>query len=230
MPALVEILPEAVAKAGGPGALRQLLALGPQGMVQAVDPMLTMATWRLTQGIYRVDPAIYRHILDAPLQEGLPAEALQQLPEWCIFAETPGLKARSPRGGEVDVLGVWARQDIETGTRRRTLALTLLVPGDTQMPHQYLPLEGSLEQSIGSVIQNWRDTDPDLSDDAIELAMTYMHPIIKLLLYIAKANDFSHRGKPGQPANPEPKRTRRDGWKTFPASGPTEWEVGVSPL
>lgn len=196
-------------------------------MAQAMDPMLTMATWRMTQGIYRVDPTLYPRIIDKPINGDLSAEVLQRLPEWCIFVETPGLKARSPRGGEVDVLGAWARQDIEMGTRRRTLAIALLVPGDTQMPHQYLPLEGSLERSIDSVIQSWRDTSADLPAEAIEVAMSYMRPIINLLLYIASAGDFSRRGKSAHPSNPEPKRTRRDGWKLFPASWPTEWDVGV---
>ena len=53
-----------------------------------------------------------------------------------------------------------------------------------------------------------------------------VEPVVSLLLYLcSQASDVA--GKHGTPGNPEPVRTRRDGWKLFPVPGPRTWDVGV---
>src|SRR3546814_10697965 len=39
--------------------------------------------------------------------------------------------------------------------------------------------------------------------------------------------DITRRGTPAAPSNPEPVRTRRNGWRLLPADGTAEWDVGV---
>lgn len=52
-------------------------------------------------------------------------------------------------------------------------------------------------------------------------------PLVSLLLYLCADPDITRRGTPATPSNPQPVRTRRDGWRLFPADGPAEWDVGV---
>lgn len=229
MSAVIDALPDALYRIGGRAALEQFQALGPLGMVQVVDPLLTMAAWRMTQGIYRIDPAAYPHIVDTPLDDAIPAGVLTRLPEWCVYVETPGLTTlRADGSGTVDVLGAWARQDIEPGTGAPMLVIMLLVPGDHAPACQYLPLTGSIPSVIATLVAQWRAAGlsvPEAADDAI---VGYLRPIINVLLYIASTADITRRGRSDvQPGNPEPVRTRRHGWRLFPADGPAEWDVGV---
>lgn len=57
----------------------------PPGIIAA------LAAWRVTKGIYRFDPGIYSELIDMPLEGAIPANIFYQLPEWCIYIETPGL-------------------------------------------------------------------------------------------------------------------------------------------
>jgi len=50
-----------------------------------------LAAWRVTQGVYRFDPDVYQAVIDTPITGDLPHDILFNLPEWCIFVETPGL-------------------------------------------------------------------------------------------------------------------------------------------
>src|SRR5699024_6128032 len=54
-----------------------------------------LATWRMTQGIYRFDPALIDAVLDTPIDGQIPARHLEMLPEWCVYVElldiSPGL-------------------------------------------------------------------------------------------------------------------------------------------
>lgn len=52
-----------------------------------------------------------------------------------------------------------------------------------------------------------------------------VEPVVSLLLYLCtQAGEIAGRGSPG---NPLPVRTRRGGWKLFPADTPRTWDVGV---
>src|SRR5690606_17927303 len=49
-----------------------------------------LAAWRVTQGIYRFDPDLYRALLGTPVEGDLPVDIILRLPEWCVYIETPG--------------------------------------------------------------------------------------------------------------------------------------------
>ena len=57
-------------------------------------------------------------------------------------------------------------------------------------------------------------------------ATRWAAPILNCLLYIC-TQSAEITGKHGTPANPAPKKTRRDGWRLFPADGIKTWDVGV---
>ena len=51
-----------------------------------------------------------------------------------------------------------------------------------------------------------------------------LYPLISLLLYVC-SDGVEYRASK-QPENPQPKRTRRHGWKLFPAVHPRVWNLG----
>lgn len=65
-----------------------------------------LAAWRVTQGIYRFDKTIYDEILNTPLEGSIPTTVLCQLPEWCVYIETPGLMFE-----DENIHGVWVYVD-----------------------------------------------------------------------------------------------------------------------
>ena len=60
---------------------------------EQLDDVLELAAfapWRVTQGIYRLDPAVFEEALDADLGTPISADLLMRLPQWCVYVETPG--------------------------------------------------------------------------------------------------------------------------------------------
>ena len=57
-----------------------------------ISIMAALAAWRTTQGVYRFDPTLYNELIETPLTGDIPHDVLFQLPEWCIYVETPGLQ------------------------------------------------------------------------------------------------------------------------------------------
>jgi hypothetical protein len=85
------------------------------------DTMITglmWATWRLTQGVYRFDEALYPHLINTQGTGEIPIDILCRLPEWCVHLETPGL--RPPTNGDttVPMYGVWASIDLNKANPR----------------------------------------------------------------------------------------------------------------
>lgn len=212
----------AVEQKEGAVGLERLRQLDPLAAVRLIVPYTTLACWRMTQGIYRIDPALYAALIDTPLTGDLPASILTRLPEWCIYVETPGLAVTRRDGqGDADLRGVFARIDVEP-SGQRNLVLTLDMPAAAGLEAQSLPLVGTLIESIDSGLTGW-----GAANDVTRAAVRrYAEPIINLLLYLC-AEETDITGRAGQPGNPVPKKTRRDGWRLFAAEGPATWDVGV---
>lgn len=191
-----------------------------------------LSAWRMTQGIYRYDPALYAALVETPIEGDLPAHTLQRLPEWCVYVETPDMLA--PTGaGPARLHGVYAWLDRPLSSGHDILVLTLDAEGCALTP-THIPLVGSLQQACAQTLAEWRDAyargnaDRPPPPDWAEQMQRLMPPILSLLLYLcSEAPDLTRRGRPAAPANPVPVRTRRHGWRLFPAAGPVEWDVGV---
>lgn len=199
---------------------------------QPATVLATLSAWRMTQGIYRYDPALYGALVDTPLDTDIPADIIQRLPEWCVYIETPGLTVPT-RSEALPLHGTWAWLDHARGADHDILTLLLDAEGaDLTVTH--VPLVGSLHAAVDAVIAEWRDAYargnatrlPPL--DYADQATRTLAPILSLVLYLCtQADQLTRRGQPATPANPMPKRTRRHGWRLFPADGPREWDVGV---
>lgn len=205
--------------AKGKDYLETLRQMSPLDMARHVSPINTLACWRMTQGIYRFDPALYESLIDTPLTGDLPADVLTRLPEWCLYLETPGLHVLKRDGGKADLAGAWVRNDLENGTP--ALLITLDIPEAPRPESATVILRGTLDESVTETLKAWNS---GLEGVAGKVA-DYLRPIINLILYLVGSDDIA--GPHGTPENPKPKRTRRGGVKLFAADGPRSWEVGV---
>lgn len=202
-----------------------------------------LAAWRVTQGIYRFDPALYEAVINTPLDRDLPREPLYRLPEWCVYIETSDLIWRIP-GEERPIHGAWAHLDLERNIQTapecelRLVLDTARAPGVALDPTQGcvpVPLtlmgKGTIADSLERVLTFGADQaiarglkPPAGRDDAKRVARM-LWPIVSLLLYIctesAEIGDGIRRA-----LNPRPTRTRY-GWRLFPPNRPTTWDVGV---
>jgi hypothetical protein len=61
------------------------------GFTKDISTVGALATWRVTQGIYRFHPEIFNAVWGTPLDGDLPVELLFRLPEWCVYVETPSM-------------------------------------------------------------------------------------------------------------------------------------------
>jgi hypothetical protein len=158
-----------------------------------------LATWRVTQGIYRFDPDLAAAVADTPLSGDLPAETLFHLPEWCVYVETPGR-----RWAGRDLHGFWAHLDYEVGGVADELRLVLdlaetpdaaLAPDRGLLPIVFLLGEGSLADALHRATESALQRGPanglaaalpsiqDTQSLAAELA-----PLVALLLYLCAEN------------------------------------------
>ncbi|AXV99234.1 hypothetical protein CJO80_27150 (plasmid) [Ralstonia solanacearum] len=185
-----------------------------------------LATWRVTQGIYRFDPALYPALIDTPLDGSIPHDVLYRLPQWCVYIETPGLTANG-----LPLLGAFAHLDHDHQTGRPELRLLL----DQEYALTPLPIhlgDWPLQEALDRMSQEagrqaahhgLGTVAPErtrLANLAAEIA-----PLLTLLLYLCAAPD--EIGAPDRrPTNPAPKRTKT-GWRMFPADRLTTWDVGA---
>lgn len=186
-----------------------------------------LATWRMTQGIYRIDPTLYKALVSTPIAGEIPADVLLYLPEWCVYIETPGMTAPTWDGTPITVCGVWYWLDAGPS---RDMILCLGIDLGTRPPLrvQHVPLVGTLDQALETTLREW--------DDALrrgnatrppppgyrEAARAWLPPALSLILYLCCRNaDIA-----GRPGNPAPVKTRR-GPRLFAADHPQVWEVGA---
>lgn len=198
----------------------------PPRLIGDVGRIGALSAWRMTQGIYRFDPSLYSALIDTPLTGDLPTEVLHRLPEWCVYIETPGLEWSGQ-----PLHGAFAHLEYDIRTGREELRLVLDGDGGLDPATLHLgawPLTEAVEHMLDTAAI-WGGTVGLQVDPAAKEQMELVvPPIINLLLYLCSEKpDLTRRGKPGRPANPQPKKTRRQGWRLFPASGPLEWDTGV---
>ncbi|NLD15865.1 MAG: hypothetical protein GX665_12390 [Gammaproteobacteria bacterium] len=189
-----------------------------------------LAAWRVTQGIYRFDPDLYSSLLDTPVTGDIPCSILYQLPEWCVYVETPG-------GEKTEGFFAYLEYDINTGRHELRLIFDTTA-GDLEQVILHLgswTLETALEKSFAEakrqLIKN------DFSQAAFELNLalgagelvqhqnSVAERALNFLLFIC--SQAGEVGTPERgPGNPEPKRTKL-GWRIFTAQKTSTWDVGV---
>lgn len=196
------------------GVLPQFLKLTTSEQITMFASGLMWASWRLTQGIYRFDPAIYDAVISTEQSQKIPADMLRRLPEWCVYVETPGLTCDFGTG-ETALHGFWACFAINYS--RELLMIYADVDGsefdDIMPPTVHIDTTAdTIEDGVKIVMAETQSQNAKLA----EKIDSWMRPLINLLLYLCADREITHKGKAEEPANPAPKKTKK-GWRLFPA-------------
>ena len=201
--------------------------LRPATLVSPATYLAGFATWRVTQGVYRYDPTLYRALLDTRIEAAtpIPISIFARLPEWCVYVETPGMTVPVP-GGEVVSSGMWAWMD---HTPEGTNILTLIFHCDAlgRLPVGHIPLLGTLDDAVARVETEWRsayaqgNAEGAPPETYARAARATFGPLLSLLLYLCSEEPDID----GRPYRPLPKRTKR-GERLFAADKIHAWNVG----
>ena len=183
-----------------------------------------IGAWRVTQGIYRFDPALYESIITTPVAGDLPHDVLYRLPEWCVYIETPDMQ-----WGGGPLHGFFAHLEPDANTGRPDLRLLL----DAETALTAIPLHlgvWSLAESIARMtdvasVQGMARGVGAAPPGVTGEIRSWVEPLVSLLLYLCAENAEIGDGT-GAPTNPQPKRTKQ-GWRLFAPDRPTTWDVGV---
>lgn len=198
-------------------------------LVKGIAPLVILSAWRATQGIYRFDPDRLARLTKAPLIGEIPVEALQLLPEWCVYIDLPEPVVFSGK----TFYGFFATLSPLKGVPQ--LCLGWVGRGRSDFDIDGLPLQGTLEESIQHMIETvvskrartalgtrFSRLDEEDRED-LRARFGFALPI---LLYLASVNaDIrSGQGDQYQPEKKERSAVVRKGKHKAP--GPRVWDVG----
>lgn len=196
----------------------------PAELIGDVSRLAALGAWRATQGIYRFDPALYRAIVDTPVDGDLPHDVLYHLPEWCVYVETPEMT-----WNDGPLHGFFAHLEWDANSGRPELRLLLDAETDlAPMPLHLGPW--TLAESISrmSDVANIQAMGAGLSPapfGTTGVIRALVEPLVSLLLYLcSQAAEIGDGNR--VPGNPAPTRTKK-GWRMFPPDKPAMWDVGV---
>ena len=194
--------------------------------IHDVGAVAALAAWRVTQGVYRVDPTVLDALWETQMDGNIPVDILQALPEWCPYIQMD--PPRSVVG--VPCHGFWAHLEEDAATKR--MELRLLLDTDEILIPMVLHLVGTLEESLSATISEVRRQAElkgvRMEDNrfACEMRVDHIEPLLSVVLYLCAQNLEVSRadGRPGAPSFPAPTRTKK-GERLFPPAQPTTWEV-----
>lgn len=202
-----------------------------QGLPLANDVGIigALAAWRVTQGVYRFDPDVYRAVIDAPITGDLPHNVLFNLPEWCVYIETPDLQFFNLR-----LSGFFAYLEYDPGNARKELRFVL----DCATPEPVL-ISTMLHLGPWSLLKSVERMKQEEARQAERFglpthpASPKLHktlesgfsPLVSLLLYICTVNGEIGEGD-RKPTKPRAKKTKK-GYRMFPAPKVSVWDVGI---
>lgn len=187
-----------------------------------------LGAWRVTQGVYRFEPALFDALCDTPVMGEVPCEVFFRLPEWCVYVMTPGLCF-----GCASVRGAFCYLDFDIETQCPCLCVFINLNNGWAfryaVPLTSQPFEQLLDETCSGPIQfsgdraraecEWLDSVSNTDGKVV------LEKVVSLLLFLCTQNAELSSGA-RRPQNPLPKRTRK-GVRTFPAERATTWEVGT---
>ena len=182
-----------------------------------------LATWRMTQGIYRVDPTLRDALVSTPLDGAIPFEVLLRMPEWCVYIELPPLQTL--RG---IARGVWAW--VEPGREEGAAVLCMLFDTERELASSMRDDSMFLAciQLRGASLAAALEATFPAGEDVHGWFRRAAEPVLSILLYICSQDaEFTRAGVPDRPSLPTPVRTRRTGLRLYPAAQSVYWDLGV---
>ncbi len=190
-------------------------------LIPDVARLAALGAWRYTQGIYQLDPDLFTAVAQTTVTGDIPVEAIMHMPEWCLYIETPGMYWL-----DNIMHGFFAHLEFDIKTKRTELRL--LIDTDDELAPVPLHLgKHTLTEAVDRAIavsKKYAAKKGVIIDDNVEAIAKSLHPMMSLLLYVCShAVDYPDQHRP---ANPTAKRTRRHGWRLFPAAKPRRWKLG----
>ncbi len=202
------------------------------GLASEVSKLSCLGAWRYTQSIYKLDPTIQDALTKTTPIGNIPVELILQMPEWCVYVETPGLQyCLQP------LFGFFAFLEWDANTERPELRLemdTVDIEGNDQLLSTVLhignwSIEECVERAKRESIKQAKIAgglfeEDFLPDNWVEMQTTELLPILSLLLYVCSNGvDYPNSDRPSYP---DEKKTKKRGWTPFPATKPRIWNLG----
>ena len=190
--------------------------------ISDISRLGALATWRVTKGIYRFDRDALAAVSQTDFQGDLPCDIFYQLPEWCIYCETPGLT-----WFEQKLFGFWVHleSDIKTGRHELRILADLEGPSVPIILHLgNWSLVEAIDRSCSESVKNGFSFGALRTKSVAKMA-SEAKPILSLVLYLcSQAGEIQNNGR--RPATP--KTTVVSGMpRMFQAEKVTTWDVGV---
>jgi len=194
--------------------------------------LAAICTWRYSQGIYRIAPEVLKALSESLISESddLPSHLFFRLPEWCVYIETPEMKA-----GGMALNGFWAHLEWDANTGREELRLLLnfgeklrpiilhlgswtiyeaLRRADDEGKHQ--------ARRLGVSLKGLNEADLNPAFDWTEI----ISPLLSIVLYLCSAEpEYDGHERPEHPPRPALKKTK-NGWRLFQPDKPRVWKMG----
>ena len=190
---------------------------GPKTKEEVLGTVATtqgLAAWRMTQGIYRIDPTVYADLIATPVTGDVPLEVLRHMPEWCVYIETPTPVVSSPQDVSITPVGLWYWLD------EKPFDLYIAYDLGRPPPLGYIKKSGRSVENMAMM----KHFDEPLPTIHHATTLAFYQAALSLILFVC-AHAAEIQGESG-PANPKLRKTRR-GTKMFAAERPTIWNVGV---
>lgn len=206
------------------GVLNQFLRLSVNEQMTMFAAGMMWASWRMTKGIYRFDDDIYQALIDTDKTGAIPTKILRQLPEWCVYIETPRLTCNFGTG-QTQLFGVWA--SFALNANRELLMIYCDVDGsefDELLP-PCVHIDTSAETLAEGIKVVMAETQ-QANDSLAKQLENWLTPVINLLLYLCADREITLNNNVIEPENPQPKNTKK-GWRLFAKQKTSFYDVGV---
>ncbi|MFI5304982.1 MAG: AcrVA2 family anti-CRISPR protein [Nitrospiria bacterium] len=191
-------------------------------LLSNVNRLAAYSSWRVSKGIYRFDPDLYRELLITPFDGNLPSDVLTRILEYCLYVETPDMFINN-----TEIHGFYYRLDFNEDVNRYIASFLLDAdpnPWPISIQLGSWTLAEGLERNTKDIIENASGpltVDPNLTRKFV----TLVKPFLNLILYICSENAEIGDGEK-TPGFPKLVKTKK-GTKMFVPGGPTVWDVGL---
>jgi hypothetical protein len=216
-----------------------------------IGRITSLAAWRVSQGVYWIDPTVRDAVMETPALGAVPVDVLMALPQWCLYVPTPGFRVERD---QMDCAGFFASlsYDVDEGFTELRIEMDLsphdgatvdvfeALSPDILHLHRGLTFDENYDAMLAAMRRRYEQQSEsgrwaiaqqrylDAERAVRATAHERTGPILSLLLYLcSQTAEYRAAGElhPGRPGNPEPKRIKT-GWRLFPPDRPRIWHVG----
>lgn len=183
----------------------------------------TVAAWRITKGIYVIDPTLFEELWHTPISGDIPVDVLERLPEWCPYIETPQLL-------ESGIRGFFASVEHDANTHRKELRIEL--DYGERLRSLVVHLGGTVDDGVRNFLVECRtqamrqgkvEEAPSLSGTSV--IASAVAPFVSLVLYLC-ADDAEIAGRQKRAERP-PINGTKHGPRLICAEQPTVYACGA---